>query len=269
MKKAILSDIHANMPALEAVLKDLKKQGLEQKDVICLGDIVGYGPQPVEAIDAAMGFQVNLMGNHDEAVIFEPMGFNYRALMAIRWTKRKLEPGVFSFGGKNKKRLQFLRDLKITYQEENAFFVHGSPREPTTEYLLRGDCEDANTARNQNKMKDIFQRFEHVCIVGHTHIPCVIEELPDASVAGGFRYHYRSEKEVNYSYKLEPGQKAVLNAGAVGQPRDGDTRACYLIWEDDTFTWRRVEYNLEETARMIRKIKELDDYNAERLELGV
>jgi len=265
--KAIVSDIHANMPAAEAVMKDMRSHGVGEDNVCSLGDIVGYGPQPVEAIDLCMKFRVNLMGNHDEAVVFEPMGFNFRALTAIRWTKKKLEPGLFSLS--NKKRLQFLRDLKITHREDGVFMVHGSPREPTTEYILRGDCEDANTGRNPTKFKEIFDRFDKIAVVGHTHIPCVIEQIPDEEAPTGFRYTYTTEKDLNYEFRPQEGRKYILNAGAVGQPRDGDTRACYILWDQGIFRWRRVEYDTRKTCNMIRKVKELDEYNAERLELGI
>jgi len=265
--KAIVSDIHANIPAAEVVMKDIRAHGVGDDQVISLGDIVGYGPQPVEAIDICMNFRVNLMGNHDEAVVFEPMGFNFRALTAIRWTKRKLETGIFAFG--NKKRLEFLKNLKITHHEDSVFFVHGSPREPTTEYILRGDVEDANTGRNPNKMKEIFDKFDFCCMVGHTHIPCVIEQIPDKDAPSGFRYLYKSEKDLDYKFTPTPGRKYVLNAGAVGQPRDGDIRASYVLWDGESFTWRRIEYDVKKTCAMIRKVKELDDYNAERLELGI
>jgi hypothetical protein len=112
--KAIVSDIHANVAAWEAVKKDIKSHGIS--DIISLGDLVGYGPEPVDIIDAAMDFRINLMGNHDEAVIFEPVGFNYRALTAIRWTKRSLQGGMFGF--RNKKRMSFLKGLKLTHRED-------------------------------------------------------------------------------------------------------------------------------------------------------
>ena len=265
--KAIVSDIHANMAAAEAVLKDIRNFNISDENIINLGDIVGYGPQPVEAIDLSMTFKINLMGNHDEATVFEPMGFNFRALTAIRWTKKKLETGILH--PSNKKRMQFLRDLRITYKEDNVFFVHGSPREPTTEYILRGDVEDANVGRNETKMNEIFAKFDHICCVGHTHIPCMIEQIPDDKAPCGFRYLYKSEKDLDYEFTAAPGKKYCINAGAVGQPRDGDTRASYILWDGDTFRWRRVEYDLRITCDLIRKVKELDEYNAERLELGI
>ena len=265
--KAIVSDIHANMAAADAVMKDIAAHGITDKDVICLGDIVGYGPQPLEAVDLCMRFPVNLMGNHDEAVVFEPIGFNFRALTSIRWTKQKLEPGLLSFA--NKKRHAFLKELRITYREEGVLFVHGSPREPTTEYVLRGDCEDANKGRNPRKMKEIFQKIDTICIVGHTHIPCIIEEVPDPNDAERRSYRYRSEKDANYELVPQTGKKYLLNAGAVGQPRDGDIRASYVLWDGNKFTWRRIEYDVQKTCALIRKIKQLDDYNAERLELGI
>lgn len=255
--KAIVSDIHANVAAWEAVKKDIKSHGIS--DIISLGDLVGYGPEPVEIIDEAMEFRINLMGNHDEAVVFEPVGFNYRALTAIRWTKKSLQGGIFGF--KNKKRMSFLKSMKLTHREDGALMVHGSPREPTTEYILKHDALAAaqNVPEAVRKMQDIFSNFDNLCMVGHTHIPCVITE----------QFQYMSDKDMNYEFKPEKGQKYVINVGSVGQPRDRDIRACYVIWDEKRFIWRRVEYDVTGTARKIRALKELDDYNADRLEQGV
>jgi diadenosine tetraphosphatase ApaH/serine/threonine PP2A family protein phosphatase len=255
--RAIVSDIHANVAAWQAVKKDIRSHGITE--ILSLGDLVGYGPDPVEIIDEAMEFRVNLMGNHDEAVVFEPVGFNYRALTAIRWTKRSLEGGMFGF--KNKKRMSFLKTLKLTHQEDGALFVHGSPREPTTEYILKHDAQGAHQGvpESLRKMEDVFNQFEGVCVIGHTHIPCVIDD----------EYQYFSEKEVDNELKVEKGRKYIINVGSVGQPRDRDTRACYVIWDGDKFTWRRVEYDVKATAKRIRALKDLDDYNADRLEQGV
>ncbi|MCC7508704.1 MAG: metallophosphoesterase family protein [Planctomycetes bacterium] len=255
--KAIVSDIHANVAAWEAVKKDLKSHNIT--DIISLGDLVGYGPEPVEIIDEAMDFRINLMGNHDEAVVFEPVGFNYRALTAIRWTKKSLTGGLFGF--KNKKRMSFLKGLKLTHREDGALMVHGSPREPTTEYILKHDALGAaqGVPEAVKKLNDIFGQFEDLCFVGHTHIPCVIDQ----------EFRYQTEKDFEYEFKAEKGKKYIINVGSVGQPRDRDTRACYVIWDGRKFIWRRVEYDVTGTARKIRALKELDDYNADRLEQGV
>jgi diadenosine tetraphosphatase ApaH/serine/threonine PP2A family protein phosphatase len=255
--KALVSDIHANVAAWEAVKKDIQSRGIT--DILSLGDLVGYGPDPLPIIDEAMKFRVNLMGNHDEAVIFEPVGFNYRALTAIRWTKRCLRGGVF--GLRNKKRISFLKSLKLTHNEDGALLVHGSPREPTTEYILKQDVLAAAQGIPEavRKMEDIFRQFETLCIVGHTHIPCVIRD----------DHSYFSEKDLNFEFTPEPGRKYILNVGSVGQPRDRDTRACYVIWDGKKFTWRRIEYDVAGTAARIRTLKELDDYNADRLEQGL
>lgn len=255
--KAIVSDIHANIAAWEAVKKDIQSHNIT--DIISLGDLVGYGPEPIDAIDVAMDFRVNLMGNHDEAVVFEPVGFNYRALTAIRWTKKSLQGGLFGF--RNKKRMSFLKGLKLMHREDGALLVHGSPREPTTEYILKHDAQGATQGvpEAQKKMSDIFNQFEGLCIVGHTHIPCVIDES----------CNYMTEKSLEYEFKPEKGKKYVINVGSVGQPRDRDTRACYVIWDEKKFVWRRVEYDVASTAKKIRALKELDDYNADRLEQGM
>jgi diadenosine tetraphosphatase ApaH/serine/threonine PP2A family protein phosphatase len=255
--KAIVSDIHANVAAWEAVKKDIKSHGIS--DIISLGDLVGYGPEPVDIIDVAMDFRINLMGNHDEAVIFEPVGFNYRALTAIRWTKKSLQGGMFGF--RNKKRMSFLKGMKLTHREDGALMVHGSPREPTTEYILKHDAQGAaqGVPESVKKLEEIFTQFEEVCLVGHTHIPCVIDQ----------EFRYQTEKDLNFEFKPEKGKKYIINVGSVGQPRDRDTRACYVIWDEKKFIWRRVEYDLATTIKKIRALKELDDYNADRLEQGI
>ena len=254
---AVVSDIHANLAAWVAVKQDILSRGISE--IYSLGDLVGYGPEPMEIIDEAMEFQVNLMGNHDEAVIFEPQGFNYRALTAIRWTKKALSGGIL--GLRNKKRMSFLKGLKLTHQANGSLLVHGSPREPTTEYILRDDAEAANQgmAESTRKMEQIFAAFDNFCFVGHTHLPGIIDQ--------DLAHH--TEGALDHEFEAEKGKKYIVNVGSVGQPRDRDTRSCYVIWDDRKITWRRIEYDVKATADKIRALKELDDYNAERLEQGV
>ncbi|MCA8913555.1 MAG: metallophosphoesterase family protein, partial [Planctomycetes bacterium] len=147
------------------------------------------------------------------------------------------------------------------HREDGALMVHGSPREPTTEYILKHDAHGANQGVPEavKKMTDIFNQFEGLCMVGHTHIPCVIDEA----------FNYMTEKSLDYEFKPEKGKKYVINVGSVGQPRDRDTRACYVIWDEKKFIWRRVEYDVKVTAKKIRALKDLDDYNADRLEQGM
>ncbi len=262
MAVALVSDIHSNIEALTAVLADIKSQGI--KEILCLGDLVGYGPNPVEIVEEAMNWKAVLMGNHDEAVIKEAYGFNPVAKAAITWSRNLLKPGMFSGAGK-RNRWKFLCNLALTHKEEGALFVHGSPRDPTMEYVLRSDCVDL-TGGVPEKIRDIFSRFDRLCFVGHTHDPGVITEtskfIPpkDCTPVG--------DRNDHWEFRFEPGKKYLVNLGSVGQPRDGDTRSCYAIYDGDSVRWRRVEYDYRKVMDKIFALSELDPRAGERLALG-
>src|SRR5262245_44956863 len=124
MSVALISDIHSNIEALDPVLKDIESQGV--KDIVCLGDLVGYGPNPAEIVDRAVDWRLSLMGNHDEAVVKEAYGFNPVAKAAVAWTREQLKPGFFSSKAK-KDRWSFLCNLPLTHKEDGILYVHGSP----------------------------------------------------------------------------------------------------------------------------------------------
>ena len=164
MKRALISDIHSNLEALSAVLKDIGAQ--EITEIYCLGDVIGYGPNPTECIDQVRKFPVCIMGNHDQAALFDPDGFNPVALQAIYWTRDQLDGGVGGQAAANR-RWDFLGELPRLHVETDFMFVHGSPREPTNEYVFPEDVY------NQRKMDNLFNRIEKFCFQGHTHIPGV------------------------------------------------------------------------------------------------
>ncbi|HID23813.1 MAG TPA: metallophosphatase family protein, partial [Planctomycetaceae bacterium] len=132
--KAIISDIHANLEALEAVLQDIRTQGIEE--VYCLGDIVGYGPNPCECVDLVMDCKVVLLGNHDQGALFDPEWFNVPAERAIFWTRKVMESGS---PRDSQRRWDFLGDLPRIHTEDNVMFVHGSARNPLNEYVFPED----------------------------------------------------------------------------------------------------------------------------------
>lgn len=249
MAIAIISDIHANIEAFKAVLADIEDQNL--KEIVCLGDIIGYGPKPIECLELAKDFNFSLLGNHEEAVLFGAVGFNSRAKMAIDWTRDQLNSGNGD-PEKKKELWNFLGDLKIRVDEGNVSYVHGSPREPTREYIFQRDILD------QAKMEEIFANFEEICFNGHTHTPGILTD----------RYQFISPKDCDYEYTVEEGVKALTNVGSVGQPRDGDNRGCYVIFDGKKIIYRRVEYNVEATVEQISKIKELPEYLGLRLREG-
>jgi predicted phosphodiesterase len=254
---AVISDIHSNTPALLAVLADIANRRAER--IICLGDVVGYGPQPKECTDLVRGnAAVTLMGNHDFAVLFEPSKFNVGAEAACYWTRRTLEeegdPDL------RNARWDFLGNLAMKYSlsGENygmgeLVFLHGSPRRPINEYIFPDDIYNS-----PGKFQSIFDRFSHLCFVGHTHVPGVFTETPD----------YYSPEELEGVFEVDPARKALINVGSVGQPRDRDRRACYVLVEDGAVRFVRVEYDVEAVVREVQAIGELDDFLGTRLKDG-
>jgi len=212
VRRALISDIHGNLEALEVVLDDIKAQGITE--IFCLGDIIGYGPNPRECIDRVMeSCRVTLLGNHDQGAMFDPDGFNIGAERAIFWTRDQLENA--GDRANKERRWEFLAELPRSHRLEPFMFVHGSPRNPLSEYIFPEDIY------NHRKMERLFQLVEHYCFQGHTHVPGVFTE--------GFQFY--APDEIDNEYTLGDS-KAMINVGSVGQPRDGDPRACYVILED-------------------------------------
>ncbi len=248
--RAIISDIHSNKEAFEVVLEDIRSRGIE--DVICLGDIIGYGTNPKECVDLAYGFRLTLMGNHEEAVLYEAQtrGFNPKATKAVRWTAKQFDMLSDDKEG-NARRWDFMGSLLKVYSQDSVLCVHGSPADPTREYIYTTDV------RNPNKMERIFEKIEHVCFVGHTHVPGVITE----------DMIHVSPEELDYAYEID-ARKTIINVGSVGQPRDFDNRACYLILDGTSIQFVKLEYEYEKTAEKIYATEGLDNFLGDRLKEG-
>lgn len=245
--RAIISDIHANLEALEAVLADIKQRGVTE--IYCLGDIIGYGPNPRECIDLVMqNAKVTILGNHDQGALFDPEGFNPGAERAIFWTRKMLESGDRKG---NEKRWEFLCELPRVRRESNFLFVHGSARNPLNEYVFPEDVY------NQRKMERIFSLVEKYCFQGHTHIPGVFTE----------DLNFLAPDEINFEYRLGP-QKVLVNVGSVGQPRNSDNRAQYVILDGDLVKFIRIDYDFGATAAKIYDIPDLDNFLGDRLREG-
>ena len=244
--KAIISDIHGNLEALEAVLEDIKQQQINR--IYCLGDIVGYGPNPRECIDRIMPCDICLVGNHDQAALFDPEGFNTGAERAIFWTRGELESDT---GESGDQRWVFLGELPRRHRDGDFLFVHGSARNPLNEYVFPEDIY------NQQKMEKIFGLVDRYCFQGHTHIPGVFTE----------DLNFQTPQEIDHHYALGE-QKILVNVGSVGQPRDGDNRACYVVLNENMLTYRRVEYDFDSTAQKIYDIPDLDNFLGDRLRDG-
>lgn len=248
---AIVSDLHANMEAIRAVLDDIERRGIDR--ILCLGDVIGYGPEPVEALRLVERFEVCLRGNHEEAVLTFAEDFNEKARTALDWTRDRLNDE--SLDREERFRLWgILGDrMIVSHRIDDALLVHGSPRDPIREYMLPRDAND------RRKMAECFARMESTwCFVGHSHVPGVYPEdggfLAAADLDGGFR--------------AQRGRKAIVNVGSVGQPRDGDPRACYAVWDGDEVRFLRVAYDVEATRRKILETGVLPRYLADRLALG-
>jgi predicted phosphodiesterase len=247
--KAIISDIHSNLEALQAVMSDIDKRGI--KEIICLGDIIGYGPNPRECLDIARRFKFTILGNHDEAALWTDQveSFNPVARAAVEWTRTLLEDPKERTS--NAKRWDFLGELQRTYRENSNLYVHGSPRKPVREYVFPEDIA------NRAKMDDLFSKIEHVCFIGHTHMPGIFTQ--DLT--------FKPPQEVFNLYDID-SRKTIVNVGSVGQPRDGDTRACYVAIDGTRVEFVRVQYRFEDTMKKIYSITELDNFSADRLAEG-
>lgn len=268
---AVISDIHASLEALEAVLADIDRRSI--KRIFCLGDVVGYGANPKECLDLVLEHcEMCLCGNHDQAVFFEPTNFNVGAERAAYWTRQVLEDEPNK--AKRDRRWEVLGHMPSRHEADGFLMVHASPRRPVNEYLFP---EDVYT--NPGKILENFRRLEDhqmACLVGHTHVPGVFlddpcfdppDELPEMGI-----------------YTITSDEKAIINVGSVGQPRDRDPRLCYtIVYEkgeapesyeppevgegeySTTLEFVRLEYDIEKAARKILDTPELDDFLGTRL----
>ncbi|HEX42578.1 MAG TPA: metallophosphoesterase [Phycisphaerales bacterium] len=255
---AIVSDIHSNLEALTAVFEDIDRRGITT--VYCLGDVIGYGANPKECLDLIIArSKWCVLGNHDYAAFYEPTNFNYGAEQASFWTREVLEtePDTALL----EKRWEFLgnlpmrRTLKADLGGTEAVldFVHASPRRPINEYIFPDDVYT-----NPLKVRLLFERVKHICFVGHTHMPGVFLDEPD----------FYLPAELGQAYPIVEDEKAIINIGSVGQPRDRDNRASYVYVEDNRVHFVRLAYDYEKTAAKIRAVDRLDNFNADRLAEG-
>ena len=246
MKRAIISDIHGNYAALQAVMADIQEQGVDE--IVCLGDIVGYGPNPCECLDIVMQVQQCILGNHDQAALFDPDGFSSGAEKAIFWTRKQIENPD---DARNPDRWRFLCELPRVIRNGDTMYVHGSARSPLHEYVFPEDVYNAK------KIERIFGLIPRHCFQGHTHAPGIFTT----------DFRFQRPDQVDYRYVLSD-EKVMINVGSVGQPRDGDRRACYVIQEDQTIWFRRIVYEIDTTAQQIYAIAELDNFLGDRLYEG-
>jgi len=247
---ALISDIHGNVDALKVVLADAKKRDVDE--VICLGDIIGYGPNPRQCLDLVMKHcKWSLLGNHDFACLYEPTSFNASAEASAFWTRRKLETEPDE--AKRRKRWQFLGKLSVRRQSNGTLWVHASPRRPINEYIFPDDVLAA-----PNKMTQIFERIDRRCFVGHTHVPGVFTDEPD----------FYPPQDLGGTYTFVESEKCIINPGSVGQPRDRIPLSSYAVIHEDRVEFIRLEYDIDAVIDKVKGEKDLSDFLGERLLQG-
>lgn len=229
------------------MLADIDQRGITR--IVCLGDIVGYGPDPLACLDLVMQRCIwSLMGNHDYAVLYEPTNFNAGAAASAYWTRGRLEAEQDE--EKRKKRWEYVGNLKVRETDGQLLFVHGSPRRPINEYIFADDVTTAPV-----KMEQIFERVKQAAMVGHTHVQGAFTDEPD----------FYEPDELGWKYPFNDHEKAVINVGSVGQPRDRDPRSGYAILHEDRVQFVRLEYDMRPTIEKIEQIPELENFFGQRL----
>ncbi len=241
MKYAILSDVHSNLEAFQAVLENFSKEKVDQ--VFFLGDIVGYGADPNPCIEILQELTtIAVAGNHDWATVglTKTSCFNPVAKTAIEWTAREI----------SQSHKEFLKALPLTQNKNTITLVHATPNQP----------EEWDYIFSLQKASLSFNYYDHqICFIGHSHRPITFVE--DEEV--------RTSILINTSFTLSDSHRYIINVGSVGQPRDGDPRAAYGIYNTDDvrFTLKRIPYNIERTQKKIMEAG-LPPFLASRLASG-
>lgn len=223
MRYAIIADIHANLAAFKAVLDDVEKRG-GVGEIWCLGDVVGYGPDPGRCLELLQQHKhVCIAGNHDWAAIgkIDTSYFNPDAAEASRWTAKQL----------SKEDIGYLESLPLVVNRGDFTLVHGSPRDPIWEYVLSTGIAMENFAFFKSQF----------CLVGHSHVPCVFQ-CDDTGSSSLTKFSTDTGLVLSKS-------RLIINPGGVGQPRDGDPRASYALYDSETgiISLYRVSYGIEAT----------------------
>jgi len=241
MRLALISDIHGNLEALQAVLRDIESQQVER--IHCLGDVIGYGCDPVACLHlVAEHCDVKLMGNHEYAAIgvLPSEAMNVHARQSIQWTVTRLTD----------REISLIAEFDLTAEQDDRLLVHASPYEPDEWRYILTPSEAA-------------EAFEHtdnrLVFHGHTHLP-VINCLTSVG---------RIRTVAAHDFDPDEGSRYLINVGSVGQPRDNDPRACYVIYDskEDTVSFRRIEYDISAAqAKMCRA--EMPQMLIDRLQAG-
>jgi predicted phosphodiesterase len=247
---AVLGCIQANSDALKAALADIRQRGIER--VVCLGDVVGFGPDPLECIELVRQHCFMFVrGDHDHAMLAGSDGFIPKTTQVLDWTRDLVEGGD---ANAVQARRAFFEGALDSFSSAGISFVHGSPRS-CHEFLFPSDIRD-----DPRKLRAAFAATEKVTFFTHTQVPGVILEDP---------LSWHTATDLDYFFHYRKGMKALVCVGSVGQPRDGDARACYLEINKNRMHWRRVSYDVQRVVDRLRAMPEVftSDF-AIRLEKG-
>ena len=265
---AIISDLHSNRQALEVAVRDATERGARR--FVCLGDVIGYGGDPIHNLDLVMQLcgpeprdldgnplepGLCLQGNHEYALLESAADFNERARAAIEWTREAISAGRDGQGEGASDYWNFLGGLEPMECDAVAMFAHGSPRDPVREYVVPSDAQ---------KPQKLAEMFDHmlrpVCFVGHSHVPAVYYE--DA------RFFRPRDTAGPYELGVDDSLRAIVNVGSVGQPRDRDPRLSYVLFSGTQITFVRLPYDVAGAQAVIRSRGALPEYLAQRLADG-
>jgi predicted phosphodiesterase len=242
MRYGIFSDVHSNLEAMTVVAQAMKSDGAE--DYFCLGDFVGYYSNPDEVIELieSLNCWKMVLGNHDAALLGKtPLSkFNAPAAEAINWTKTRIKP----------QNVHFLESLRLREEIGDIQLVHSSPLQ----------SEEWHYLTSQEDLERNFRYFQGlICFFGHVHKPFIAEQKKDGSVRILPDTEYQLQKDCRY----------LVNVGSVGQPRDGNPKTCYVMYDTSTqnLSIRRIDYDYETTVKKTIDAG-LPDYLAQRLKTG-
>ena len=241
MKVAFISDIHGNLEALTAVLRDIENQQVDS--IHSLGDVIGYGSEPTACLELVNKHcEIKLMGNHEYVILGleSAEAYTHMARIAAEWTRQHLADREFSL----------IADFEMDHSLDELFLVHASPFQPDQwHYVL--SPEEAAVAFDSLRGR--------MCLHGHSHIPLIFSEIPQG----------QPRRRAGHSFQPDADNRYLVNIGSVGQPRDNDPRACYVTFDTECgeVEYHRVTYDIDTAQRKMARA-ELPDMLIDRLAVG-
>ena len=242
---AIISDIHANLEALDAVLAEVRQRGVDE--LVCLGDVVGYGPDPVACLRRASTWPIVVAGDWDRALVaHDPTQWSDWINRHIKWLQRSVSKAPDGAA-----LLAAAKSFRDQHHQFGCQFCHGTPSD-VRDFVFPEDIY------NERKLERIAKEFDHTLFAGHTHIPGLF------ALSQGASWEY-IEVSPGDEYAVEDYSKLICNVGSVGQPRDGDARASFVLFDGRVIQFHRLDYDVEGTIVKIKNDPDIDDMQGDRL----